>query len=338
MERVWSVPACARANGDARAACQLMLYNSLVDRKVPFVPVAGPDSKQVTWYTCGPTVYDSAHMGHARNYVSFDILRRVLEDYFGYNIKFIMNVTDVEDKIILRARRNYLLRQYDAASRDAAQVGLPGRRPAGREDVAAAAVAADACRPLPPPLKGVCGCERRRRGGHCPAAHQGRGRGRRARRGARAGRRPRQQGEPQRKLRAGLPWGGWWWWGVCVCVVGVGGVGGPGSCPLAPLACTARRLAGQGQQEAAYAGGPSNLPCPAAAPQRVGEELASALAQEQLLLSKVEASAAQLAAAGPGAGAQALLALGGDELAVALDAQHGAEVTDPAIFRSHAAK
>lgn len=36
-----------------------------------------------SWYICGPTVYDSAHMGHARNYLTFDIIRRVLEDYFG---------------------------------------------------------------------------------------------------------------------------------------------------------------------------------------------------------------------------------------------------------------
>lgn len=64
--------------------------------------MAGPHSRQISWYTCGPTVYDSAHMGHARNYVTFDIVRRVLEDYFGYQCTFVMNVTDVDDKIILR--------------------------------------------------------------------------------------------------------------------------------------------------------------------------------------------------------------------------------------------
>lgn len=89
-----------------------MLYNSLVDEKVPFVPAAGQGSPQISWYTCGPTVYDSAHMGHARNYVSLDIVRRVLEDYFQYNCLFVMNVTDVDDKIILRARRSHLLEQY----------------------------------------------------------------------------------------------------------------------------------------------------------------------------------------------------------------------------------
>eukprot|EP00798_Chlamydomonas_sp_ICE-L_P002666 gene2666-biopygen8694 len=90
----------------------LMLYNSLLDEKVPFVPASGPGSKSLSWYTCGPTVYDVSHMGHARNYVTFDIIRRVLEDYFGYNILYVMNVTDVNDKIIIRARRNYLLAKY----------------------------------------------------------------------------------------------------------------------------------------------------------------------------------------------------------------------------------
>jgi len=111
-ERAWTDPAgCAAENG-ASSAQQLFLYNSLVDRKVAFVPVAGAASKSITWYTCGPTVYDSAHMGHARNYLAFDIVRRVLEDYFGYSILYVMNITDVEDKIILRARRNHLLQEY----------------------------------------------------------------------------------------------------------------------------------------------------------------------------------------------------------------------------------
>lgn len=54
---------------------------------------------QVTWYACGPTVYDDAHLGHARNYVSTDILRRILRDYFGFRVRFVMNVTDVDDKV-----------------------------------------------------------------------------------------------------------------------------------------------------------------------------------------------------------------------------------------------
>ena len=61
---------------------------------------------------CGPTVYDSAHLGHARAYVTFDIVRRIMSDYFGYNVTFVMNITDVDDKIILRARRNFLMKRY----------------------------------------------------------------------------------------------------------------------------------------------------------------------------------------------------------------------------------
>ena len=50
-------------------------------------------------------------MGHARNYVSSDICRRILQDYFGYNIKFVQNVTDIDDKIIIAARQQYLFEE-----------------------------------------------------------------------------------------------------------------------------------------------------------------------------------------------------------------------------------
>lgn len=124
MQRVW-LPPCGcdpdkETNGNGPP--QLVLQNSYLDRKVPFVPAAGLDSKQVSWYTCGPTVYDSAHVGHARNYLSFDIVRRVLEDYFGYNVTYVMNVTDVDDKIILRARRNHLLEKYKQQTQQPQQV------------------------------------------------------------------------------------------------------------------------------------------------------------------------------------------------------------------------
>eukprot|EP00178_Gracilaria_changii_P010301 TRINITY_DN299_c0_g1_i12.p2 TRINITY_DN299_c0_g1~~TRINITY_DN299_c0_g1_i12.p2 ORF type:complete len:541 (-),score=98.02 TRINITY_DN299_c0_g1_i12:8008-9630(-) len=55
------------------------------------------------WYTCGPTVYDDAHLGHARSYVSFDIMRRILTHFAGLNVVFAMGVTDVDDKILNRA-------------------------------------------------------------------------------------------------------------------------------------------------------------------------------------------------------------------------------------------
>ena len=80
----------------------LFLNNSLnPDEKTEFVTSDG--SRNVKWYICGPTVYDSAHLGHARTYLSFDILRRVMEKYFGYNISLCMNVTDIDDKIINRS-------------------------------------------------------------------------------------------------------------------------------------------------------------------------------------------------------------------------------------------
>lgn len=88
---------------------KLKLYNSLTRQKDTFIPL---DGNNVKWYSCGPTVYDASHMGHARSYISFDILRRVLVDYFGYNVLYVMNITDVDDKIIKRARQSYLYEKY----------------------------------------------------------------------------------------------------------------------------------------------------------------------------------------------------------------------------------
>lgn len=53
-----------------------------------------------------------AHLGHARNYVSTDILRRIMKDYFGFQVRFVQNLTDIDDKIILRGRQQYLLAQF----------------------------------------------------------------------------------------------------------------------------------------------------------------------------------------------------------------------------------
>eukprot|EP00731_Ephydatia_muelleri_P009012 Em0004g1350a len=89
----------------------LKLYNSLTKQKNEFVPLNG---RRVLWYSCGPTVYDASHMGHARSYISFDIMRRVLSDYFKYDVLYVMNVTDVDDKIINKARKHHLLSAYKA--------------------------------------------------------------------------------------------------------------------------------------------------------------------------------------------------------------------------------
>ncbi|KAG5352598.1 hypothetical protein C0989_001632 [Termitomyces sp. Mn162] len=87
----------------------LKIYNSLTRTKTEFVPRNG---RYVKWYNCGPTVYDASHMGHARNYVTQDILRRIMTDYFGYDVHFVMNITDIDDKIIIRARQNHLLENF----------------------------------------------------------------------------------------------------------------------------------------------------------------------------------------------------------------------------------
>ena len=77
-----------------------MVYNSLTRTKVRFIP---RDPKNVTWYQCGPTVYAESHLGHARTYVSLDVIRRITKDYLNYNVVLCENVTDVDDKIIIRS-------------------------------------------------------------------------------------------------------------------------------------------------------------------------------------------------------------------------------------------
>jgi len=80
---------------------QLTLYNSLTRTKTPFVPQSSP---RVTMYTCGPTVYDSAHVGNFRAFLTYDVLKRVLS-YLGYDVDHVCNLTDVDDKIIKRCDR-----------------------------------------------------------------------------------------------------------------------------------------------------------------------------------------------------------------------------------------
>lgn len=60
--------------------------------------------KALTWYACGPTVYDDAHIGHARTYVATDIIRRILHNHFRVPVEFAMGITDIDDKIIARGK------------------------------------------------------------------------------------------------------------------------------------------------------------------------------------------------------------------------------------------
>ena len=75
---------------------RLQLYNTLGRQVVPFEPLT-PEEARV--YTCGPTVYNHAHIGNLRTFVACDLLRRSLE-YLGYDVQQVMNITDVDDKII----------------------------------------------------------------------------------------------------------------------------------------------------------------------------------------------------------------------------------------------
>ncbi|PAB57549.1 cysteine--tRNA ligase [Anaeromicrobium sediminis] len=78
----------------------MKIYNTLTRQKEEFKPV---DEKEIKIYACGPTVYNYFHIGNARPFVVFDTLRRYLE-YRGHNVKFVQNFTDVDDKIINKAR------------------------------------------------------------------------------------------------------------------------------------------------------------------------------------------------------------------------------------------
>lgn len=62
-----------------------------------FIPIKG---RQIKFYYCGPTVYSYTHLGHARTYVGIDVIRRTLKDYLGYDLISVMNITDIDDKII----------------------------------------------------------------------------------------------------------------------------------------------------------------------------------------------------------------------------------------------
>lgn len=77
----------------------MRLYNTLTRKKEEFVPI---EDKKVKMYVCGPTVYDYIHIGNARPYVIFDTIRRYME-YKGYEVNYVQNFTDVDDKIIKRA-------------------------------------------------------------------------------------------------------------------------------------------------------------------------------------------------------------------------------------------
>ena len=89
---------------------KLLLYNTLSRKKEEFLPLNPPF---VGMYVCGPTVYGNAHLGHAKSYISFDVIYRYLL-HLGYKVRYIQNITDVghltddadqgEDKISKQSR------------------------------------------------------------------------------------------------------------------------------------------------------------------------------------------------------------------------------------------
>jgi len=80
----------------------LQIYNTLTQEKQEFKPLV---PGKVGMYVCGITVYDLCHMGHARTYLSFDLMVRYMR-HKGYDVKYVRNITDVDDKIIKRANEN----------------------------------------------------------------------------------------------------------------------------------------------------------------------------------------------------------------------------------------
>src|SRR5512135_2582091 len=87
----------------------LRLYNTLTQQVEDFTPAS---ENTVRMYACGPTVYDFAHIGNFRTFIAIDLLRRFLRQE-GYKLRHVMNITDVDDRIIDRAAKLGLsVRQY----------------------------------------------------------------------------------------------------------------------------------------------------------------------------------------------------------------------------------
>ena len=89
----------------------LRLYNTLSGKIEEFHPLV---DNEVRMYACGPTVYDYGHIGNFRTFVAVDILQRFLRQS-GYKVKYVMNITDVDDKIIRNSARDGVgVKQYTA--------------------------------------------------------------------------------------------------------------------------------------------------------------------------------------------------------------------------------
>lgn len=77
----------------------MKIYNTMTRKKEEFTPI---NENRIKMFVCGPTVYDKSHIGHGRTYIAFDVIARYLK-YKGYNLFYLQNITDIDDKIIKRA-------------------------------------------------------------------------------------------------------------------------------------------------------------------------------------------------------------------------------------------
>ncbi len=119
----------------------MLIYDSVAKEKREFIPQNGHD---VTLYVCGPTVYDDAHLGHAKSALVFDLLARVLRAN-GYNVTYARNITDIDDKIIAKAKEQHkkigdITSHYiDAYHKEMAALGIarPDLEPRATESIEA---------------------------------------------------------------------------------------------------------------------------------------------------------------------------------------------------------
>ena len=106
----------------------MKLYNSMTGRKEEFIPL---DGKNVKMYACGITVYDLSHIGHARQAIAYAMVADYLR-YRGYNVKYVRNYTDVDDKIIDRANKlgkdplEFSREQIEETEKDMANLHITG--------------------------------------------------------------------------------------------------------------------------------------------------------------------------------------------------------------------
>jgi len=117
----------------------LSIYNSLEKAKVPFKPI---QENKVGMYVCGVTTYDFCHIGHGRTFVAFDVISRYLR-FSGYDLTFVRNITDIDDKIINRSNENgepfeqLTQRFIDEMHHDFASLGMlpPDQEPRATEHI-----------------------------------------------------------------------------------------------------------------------------------------------------------------------------------------------------------